>query len=315
MSDVEDRLRSLLHNRVATPLDNPARRTEVRSRISTIRRRRVAGTALGLVLVAVAGLLVLVKLPGRNESLPAGVPKPPYFTEIGKPKVVGYLEKLDETSSDTGHGMTLLNTGRNQYRPYLVVAWCSRPGVIHLSVPVGPVGDVQCKTRVDDHFEGALAVTSADGDRLFVLGRNAAFTATVRADGAGDRWRLAVLRRDLPDQLPDRGSSFRPLVDGARDPDGGTFRFTVPRPAGDSVAFAFMVECIEGVALTFSVPAGELATARCEPGALVSTTGQVLVQQETVARFGLRPGQTVLVTVRASGRDTDQWRVNPRPQQ
>jgi hypothetical protein len=309
MSDVEDRLRGLLHDRAATPHDNPARRAEVRSRITAMRRRRVAGAALGLVLVAVAGLLVLVKLPGRNESLPAGVPRPPYFTAIGKPRVIGYLELLDETNSDSGHEMTLLGGAANQYRPYLVVAWCSRPGVIHLSVPVGPVGDVRCKTRVDDHFEGALAVTSADGDRLFVVGRNGAFSATVRADGAGDRWRLAVLHRDLPDQLPDRGSSFRPLVDGARNPDGGTFRFTVPRPPRDSVAFVFMAECVEGVALTFSVPAGELGTARCEPGALVSTDGLVLVQQDVASRLGLRPGQTVLVTVRPSGRDTDQWRV------
>jgi hypothetical protein len=45
---------------------NPTRRMEVRSRIVAIRRRRIAGAALGLVLLAVGGLLALARLPGRS---------------------------------------------------------------------------------------------------------------------------------------------------------------------------------------------------------------------------------------------------------
>ena len=318
MSDVEDRLRGLLRDRAATPRDNPARRAEVRSRITGMRRRRVAGAALGLILVTVAGLLALARLPGRNESLPAGVPKPsyvtaiaqpPYFTANGKPMVRGYWGLVDQTDSDSGHGMTLLGTGRNQYRRYLVVAWCSQPGRLHLSTPAVDVGGVPCRTGVGDHFEGALDVPAADAERLFVTGRGGDFTSSVRPEGVGGRWRLAVLQRDLPDRLP-QSDTLPVLLEGSRNPNGGTFRLTVP--AGST--FRIGVECVEGVVLTFRAPAGELAVARCELGAPVSIVGAVAVTRETLTRLGLRPGQTVLVTVRRSGRDTDQWRVW-RPQQ
>jgi len=305
MSDVEDRLRTLLRERAATPQDNPTRRAEVRSRITAIRRRRVAGTALGLVLVTVAGLLLLTRLPGRNESLPPAVPKPPYFTSFETTRVVGYSRE-EGTRSDTQHGMVIL-ASPNEYRPYLLVAWCSRAGFIHVSTPVGTVGDVPCKIRVGDHYEGALPVSSAESDRLFVLS-SIVPNVTVGPDGVGDRWALAVLSRNLPDRLPE-GHHY--VLDGRRGRAGGSFVFAVPRSqqlAGR--AFSLIVECVEGVRLTFRTARGELAVVACTPDSAVGGGAiGVPVSTDAADRLGLRPGQRIRITVERSGRDTDQWGV------
>ena len=87
---IENELRDLLTARADSVRDNPSRGREVHARVGRIRRRRVAGAALVLVVVALAGALI-TRLPGRPQTLPAGVPAGPYFSDDGTSRAVpGY---------------------------------------------------------------------------------------------------------------------------------------------------------------------------------------------------------------------------------
>ena len=75
----------------------------------------------------------------------------------------------------------------------------------------------------------------------------------------------------------------------------------------------FTTECVAGVRLTFTVPAGQLGTADCDPLGKEMTGGKVgtYVTKQQLAALGLRPGDRVALTIRSVGRDTDEWRVLP----
>src|SRR5215207_7689880 len=79
----EDDLRSLLTEQVDDLPHNGRRVADVRHRIAVIRRRRAAGVALALVLIALAGAALIDRLPGRPDALPTGVPARPSLQDDG----------------------------------------------------------------------------------------------------------------------------------------------------------------------------------------------------------------------------------------
>jgi hypothetical protein len=128
---------------------------EVRSRVGAIRRRRTAGAALALVLLAAAGL-TLARLPGKPATLPAGVPAGPYFDDAGTPRsVAGYRG----ASYFPFSGPT---TWSLPVRPFVerivVVARCAERGDLTLADLTGPgsTPTLSCRVPVGDHYEGAL---------------------------------------------------------------------------------------------------------------------------------------------------------------
>jgi hypothetical protein len=311
---IEDELRSLLTERAGTLPDNPTRSAEVRSRIAGIRRRRIAGAALGLVLLAVAGLAVL-RLPGPNESLPPGVPAPPYFDNFGRPVVPGYSIELVPTEL-TGPNDRLVPAGPGDFR-YLVVMRCAQPSGLTLRNLVNDRSiEVDCSQPVGDHFEGAAAIDSAAARLLLEEGPEA---SNVRFEPGGPGQQATLLKSHDPDRLSrwsDPGS--RPLAEGTRTQAGTTVPITVPPARAGNAAMSLTTECVAGVRLDFSVPTGALGTADCDPTRttaiwpdMLDGRVQVLVGSANLSRLGLRPGQRVPLTIRSVGRDTDQWRVFP----
>jgi hypothetical protein len=313
---IEDELRSLLTERADGVPDNPARSAEIHSRIRTFRRRRIAGTALGLVLLALASLLVL-RLPGANESLPPGVPAPPYFDDIGRPAVPGYTA-VSHTYDLTAPLEDIIPGRGDGYSRHLIVARCEKTGVGTVRNLAGPYVTVDCSRRVGDHFEGVAVVDPAQAKELLAEGPSKPYPSglNVRVEpGSPGRWVVAILQSNAPESLPpwsDPGS--RPLVEGPHTPDGTTVEITVPARGGVGVT----VECVAGVRLDFSVPTGALGTADCDPTRTVLPAlpdmldGRVQIfLGANLARLGLRPGQRVPLTIRSVGRDTDQWRVYP----
>ena len=317
---IEEELRSLLTERADAVPDNPIRSAEVRSRIGVLRRRRVAGAAFGLVLVVLAGLLV-IRFPGSNESLPPGVPAPPYFDDIGRPAVPGY-EFHSPWELDGPHEDLLTLPARDGFRS-LIVARCERSGSVLVRNLAGPRFEVDCARRVGDGFEGATQLTPEQTQALAVSGPPAlypsGFNVAMEPRSQG-RWLVAVLLANAPDRLPphtDAGS--RLLAEGTRTRAGTTVEITVPPArvpdAGEriEIAMGFVTECVAGVRLTFAVPTGGLGTADCDPLGKEMTSGRVGtdVTKQQLAALGLRPGDRVALTIRSVGRDTDQWRVFP----
>jgi hypothetical protein len=315
---IEDELRSLLTERAGALPDNPARSAEVRSRITGIRRRRIAGTALGLVLLALAGL-ALLRLPGTNESLPPGVPAPPWFDDLGHPTVPGYSEVRSGRDLIEPQEHLIVAGYGAAYSRHLIVARCRRPAVGTVRNNNGPQFGVDCSRRVDDHFEGVAALEPGQAGMLLEDlprgGPNVWFEP-----GSDGGWVIAILRSNAPESLPphtDRGSPL--LADGARTRAGTTVEITVPPArvpdAGEriEIAMGFVTDCVAGVRLTFTVPTGELGTANCDPLGKEMNDGKVgtYVTKQQLAALDLRPGDRVAVTIRSVGRDTDQWRVFP----
>jgi hypothetical protein len=315
---IEDELRSLLTERAGALPENPARSAEVGSRITGIRRRRIAGAALGLVLVALAGLAVL-RLPGTNESLPPGVPAPPWFDDIGNAAVPGYTQVRSERDL-TEPREHLIPAGHDtDYSRHLVVARCQRPAVGTVRNNNGPRFEVDCARRVDDHFEGVTALAPGQARLLFEAtpsgGPNIWFES-----GSEGEWVIAILKANAPESLPQNlAPGSRLLAEGTRTRTGTTVEITVP-PARvldpgerSEIAMGFTTDCVAGVRLTFTVPAGELGTANCDPLGKGMNDGKVAtyVTKRQLAQLGLRPGDRVQLTIRSVGRDTDQWRVFP----
>jgi hypothetical protein len=315
---IEDELRSLLTERAGGLPDNPARAVEVRSRITGIRRRRIAGAALGLVLIALAGLAVL-RLPGTDESLPPGIPAPPWFDDLGRPVVPGYTEvrvARDFIGPQEHLVIAGYSTGQSGH---LIVVRCRRPGTGTVRNNDGPRSDVDCSRRVGDHFEGVIALDPAQATMLLQDVRSGGPNVWFAPGSEGD-WVFAVLKANAPESLPphtDRGSPL--LAEGTRTRAGTTVEITVPPArvpdAGEriEITMGFVTECVAGVRLTFTVPTGDLGTADCDPLGREMRDGKVAVYvtKDQLAALGLRPGQRVAVTIRSVGRDTDQWRVFP----
>jgi hypothetical protein len=311
---IEDELRSLLGSRADEVADDNAGRVgQVHSRISAIRRRRAVGAAVGLVLLAVAGL-ALTRLPGRPDALPTAVPNGPYFDQNGQPSVPGYniqaIRPLDGPTSE----LILLTPAGIPVRALLAVR-CEQPGLLVMRNlgAAGPSRSVDCSQRVAGGFEGAVGLEPAEVSRLFALTTG---PENIRWEpGNAGRWTVAVLAPVAPDRLPPWSlPEFRPILDGA----GGTVPVTIPaRPRLDreearTYGFQLSADCVEGVELSVSVPAGPLVTLVCdkEHGLTNGHTTAVVTVQD-MARLGLHAGDRVRLTVRSTGRQTDQWRVWP----
>jgi hypothetical protein len=314
---IEDELRSLLTERAGALPDNPSRVVEVRSRITGIRRRRIAGTALGLVLVALAGLAVL-RLPGTNESLPPGVPAPPYFDDLGRPVVPGYTPVRTARDFIAQEGHLVIAGWGADYTRLLIVARCEVPGTGTVRRTNGPRFEVDCSRRVGDHFEGVTALDPGQSAALFDGSRGG--PDIFFGPGSAGDWVIAVMHGDAPESLPphpDRGAVL--LADGARTPAGTTVPMTVPpaRISSDDpraeIAMGLTVECVAGVQLTFAVPTGVLGIATCDPFGQELRDGKlaVYVTKDRLAALGLRPGDRAPLTIRSTRLQTDQWRVFP----
>src|SRR5918993_5417377 len=222
---IEDELRSLLTERAGALPDNPARPAEVRSRIPGIRRRRVAGTALGLVLLALAGLAVL-RLPGTDESLPPGVPAPPWFHDVHA-VVPGYTSVVSATDLDRPYYRFLPVGPLGDEFGYLVVARCREKSELTLrNLANGRTVEVDCSRPVGDHFEGAAAI-DAEASRTMLAERPGADPSNIRFEPGAPGQEVALLKANAPDRLP-RDPGFRPLAAGWHTPDGTTVEITVP---------------------------------------------------------------------------------------
>lgn len=310
---IEDELRALLGDRAGGLPDNPARVADVRSRIGGMRRRRAAGTALALVLLAIAGL-VLTRLPGRPDALPTGVPPGPWFQESGFPDVPGYAIADTGLRGLGGPTERLLLTTGVPLR-YLVAVRCAEPGTLVVR-NVGPGGDrlpVDCDRRARDRYEGIAVVEPDRAERLF---------APVSADrccnvefvpGSAGRWDVGLLVALAPDRLGPSRSTDPPLRDGAAG--DGTVQVTVPRrqsgvPA--DLGFSVAADCVAGVRLELTAAGTPLAVLSCdEAHGLSGGQVQATVPQAALDRLGLRPGDRFAITVRSTGRQTDQWRLYP----
>ena len=306
----EDELRTVLHSRVTAAPDNPVRTAEVHRRITATRRRRAAAGAFALVLLALASVFAL-RLPGTSESLPPAVPEPPYFSGPQLPDVPGYTP-VDAEIRDNGFAYS------TEEAPFahLFVVRCGQPADVTVRNTVG--GDpfvVPCRTQVDDHYEGALPVSSARARvRMARQGGTAAVGLEPSAPELPD---LHLLRARAPDRLSAGVGDAAYFLDGRRTPSGTTVDTVVPGrqsevDLGPQAGFTLVVECVAGVRLTFRVPTGALGTVVCDPLDESMRAGRVTftVPAADMRRLGLRSGERVLLTVERSGTDTDQWRVS-----
>ena len=310
---IEDELRSLLRSRVAAPPDDPARIASVHARITRTRRLRAAGGAFALVLLALASLFVL-RLPGTNESLPPGAPKPPFFKENGQVRTD--LPRFSENGGLSGFRsgtFTWQYDGAEDNFANLLAVRCEAYGDLSIVSAMRTV-TVPCRTEVGGHYEGAVELPAGEGTWLFGL-PSAPSVVTVSTSSPG-LWTLAVVEARAPVRLVDDvGGNSPHLFDGRRARDGETRdvrvwsgqRDTAPPEFG--VGFPVIVDCVAGVRLTFRVPQGELGTAFCDPDTMEHGSVNFSVPEETMRRLGLRYDQQVRLTVVRSGTETDQWRV------
>jgi hypothetical protein len=306
---IEEELRSLLTERAEAVPDNPGRAVELRSRIGVLRRRRVTGAALGLVLLALAGLAVL-RLPGTNESLPPGVPAPPYFDGFDA-RVAGYTNAVGPMHLDRPSERLVSAELSRDFR-YLIVVRCARRGVLTFRNLVNDQSrEVDCTQPVGDHFEGAAAIDPAAARTLLETGSEA---SNVRFEPGAAGQEAGLLMSIAAGRLrPWSDPKSRPLAQGADT----TVEIAIPgyrgtEPDGTD-SLDLLVECVAGVRIEFSVPAGPLGTADCDPlaGTMIHSMVTVGVTRAELDRLGLRTGQRVPLTIRSVGRDTDQWRVFP----
>jgi hypothetical protein len=312
---IEDELRTLLASRSDELPDNLARVGDVHARVTGIRRRRAVATTLALVLVVAAGVL-FTRLPGAPETLPAGVPAPPWFDDKGQVRALPgwsfHNAGLEITGSDTVRGVPIFDPGTETR--YLVMTWCERKGDLTIrNTENGENVVARCRTRVGDHFEGATVVTPEQAARLSALSARDPSSVEM-TPGSPGRWIVGGQQARAPERLPDNVDIGGPwLADGRRTPDGTTVRITVPQ------RFQLQVECVAGVRLAFRVPAGELGSLTCDPTAPADArvsdmeAGRITltVTAQDLSRLGLRRGQQVALTVSRSGTETNQWRIYP----
>lgn len=318
---IEDELRALLTDRAGELPDNPTRVTEVRSRVRRTRRRRTAGAALSLVLLALAGF-GLTRLPGSPDALPTGVPPGPWFTENGRVAPIPGYSPIFFPRELSGPADNFVQVGAGDFR-YLVVVRCQRAGELTMRNLVnGRTVEVDCSRRVGDHFEGAAVINPAEARTMLDDARGLP-SGNVRFEPGAPGQEVALLQSNDADRLSSRVSIGRPwLAEGTRTRQGTTVEITVPAKAGpdpSTVAMSVAVECVAGVRLVLSVPTGELGTVDCDPTrnpdreitAMRDGKVQIFVADQELARLGLRAGDRVPLTIRSVGRDTDQWRVYP----
>jgi hypothetical protein len=311
---IENDLRDLLTARAGSVPDNPARVREVHARVTRIRRRRTAGAALALILLAVAGI-ALLRLPGRPDALPPAnpdVPAPPYFRGQS-PAVAGYTPIAWRPVSGPIDDIVLV--GGSPPVRHLIAVRCPRPGSLVVRNVSGATLTVPCDKSVGDHAEGAVTVDPGEAERLYEQG-SAASNVRYEPSGPGD-WIVALLEASAPDQLPPLAAEpERPVVNGVDHPNGqATVSFTVPSPPANSdppYGFSVSADCLAGVRLVLTVPRGPLATLVCD-AAHGQTNGRVgvAISKAEMARLGLRVGDRVTLTIRSVGAHRDQWRIYP----
>ena len=293
---IENELRELLSARAGTVVDNPDRVGEVRSRVAGIRRRRAAGAAFALVVLALAGL-TLTRLPDRAETLPAGAPAGPYFDDAGAARAVpgyrgsGYFTFTGDARWSLSLPLPAL--------PHAIVARCERRGDLALGIPGGE-RRLSCRVPVGGHYEGALLLPAGAG-----AGPG---DVAVRAGSAGS-WTIGVLQPLFVDRLtPEdvRGA----LLTGFGSPSGGRMTVTLPGTVDTGTTMVFVAVCVRDVRLELTVGSRPLVEISCDD-AHAFARGLVTAQVSagTVRTLGLRALQRVTVDVRSVGRSTEQWAI------
>jgi hypothetical protein len=308
---IEHDLRSLLAERAESVPDNPTRLSEVRSRVATTRRRRAAGAAFALVLVALAGLVV-TRLPGRPETLPAGVPTGPYFGDDGEPRrVAGYSgSTYFAFRGDAGWALA----GNYPPRPAVVVARCERRGDLTLRDLVGPGTEqrLSCRVPVGGHYEGALLLNrwpTGPG----ATGTPAVVTAAVRPGSSGD-WMVGVLQPLYPERLTAADlrrpllNGRRALLDGFRSPAGGEIPLTLSSDFTFGRGVFVMATCVRGVRLRLALAGRDAGELTCDDrSATLFGLVNYPIRDPFVA--GLRPGQRITLEVRPVESRNGQWAI------
>lgn len=252
-------------------------------------------------LIVAAGVLV-TRLPGKPETLPAGSPPGPYFADDGTSKSVrGYSGEHYFTFTDRRTWGVV-----SRPVPVTVAARCDRPGDLTLSAESAggvtpPDVRLSCRVPVGDHFEGALPLTA--------LQRFGGLVDVVPGLGSGS-WTVGLLTPLYPDRF-DPAQLTTKLINGLGHPAGGSFRVTIPGTVPQAHGFGVDVLCIRDVRLEFLVSGRLLTTVNCTDDAKVVSPGYigVLVPERTLTGLGLRPRQVVMMEVRSTGRQTDQWSV------
>jgi hypothetical protein len=301
---IENELRTLLAERAGTvAADHPTRVPEVRSRVDGIRRRRTAGAALALVLLAAAGL-ALARLPGKPVTLPAGVPAGPYFDDAGTPRTVTGYRGVSYVPF-TGPATWSLPV-----RPFVerivVVARCAERGDLTLADLTGPgsTSTLSCRVPVGDHYEGALLL---DPGRVAGAGHDTTAVTVRLRPGSGGGWTVGLLEPLFPDRISP-GNVPGSQLDGFTSPGGGRIQVTVPSDFRFSRGLFVTVVCVRDVRLQLTLDGLAAGTVVCDD-ANVKQYGLVefAIREPVVA--GLRGGQRVSLDVRSVGRRTDQWAV------
>jgi hypothetical protein len=292
---IETELRELLSARAAAVADNPDRVREVHARVGGIRRRRTAGAALALVLVTLTGVL-LTRLPGRTETLPAGVPAGPYFGDDGGSRTVsGYRGSGYFTFTGTARWSVPVSLPG-----LVVVARCEHRGDLTLAGLTGTEQRLSCRVPVGNHYEGALPVPGG--------GRPTPVDVAVRP-GSGGGWTVGLLQPLFPDRLTPANVAGS-LLTGFGAPGGGRMTITVPSGVDNGVPMMVVAVCVRDVRLELTVRGLPLATLSCDDDQ-VSAPGLVNAEigPGVVHALGLRGLQRVAIDVRSVGRQTDQWAV------
>jgi hypothetical protein len=295
---IEDELRDLLTDRAASVPDNPTRTREVHARVGRIRRRRVAGAALVLVLVALAGAL-LTRLPGRPETLPAGVPAGPYFSDDGTSRAVpGYRGSGYFTFG--GDAVWSYNAPFPML-PVVIMVGCESRGDLTLR-GLGDDRRISCRVPVGDHYEGALLLPARF---VGVLSKaDVPVDVRVQPDSPG-RWHVGVLQPLLPDRLT--ADDLRGVLSGY---EPGRIDMFVPSYFGQSRTLAVFAECVRGVKLEIRISGRPAGTLDCADRN-VNDDGLVEHQigEPDVTRLGLRPLQHILVDFRQVAGPPKQWAI------
>ncbi len=132
---IENELRTLLAERAgAVAADNPARSREVRSRVAGIRRRRAAGAALALVLLAAGRAHARAGCPGKPPTLPAGRPGRAVLRRRRRLPLRARLPRQRSTSRSPARTSGASPCGPVPQR-IVVVARCAERGRPHLDQP------------------------------------------------------------------------------------------------------------------------------------------------------------------------------------
>jgi hypothetical protein len=296
---IENELRELLTARAGAVVDdNPARVRDVHARVTGVRRRRTAGVALVLVLLALTGAL-FTRLPGRPETLPAGVPAGPYFGDDGTDRSLpGYRgSAYFSFTDDATWSYAVQIPGLTQ----VVVARCEHPSDITFRRLLGQDRRLSCRVPVGDHYEGAVRLAPVQVE-------NPPPATDVRVEpGAPGDWRVGVLEPLFPDRLTADDLAGRPLT-GYSGP--GRIPAVVPSDLRSGV-LSIIVDCVRGIRLEILVDGRPATTVACTDANVIGYGAvNAVIPAADVQRLGLRPLQRIQVSARQLAGPAHQWAVS-----